>query len=726
MDRVAGVPLITLYDTSAETFLVAGGYYRRFYPGLVWVEQGATISVDNTTKELELYKEPVTEAVMLAPKWDQDQDTTEANTNTVGGTWKEVYGLDGTGCQWLHQTDATASQTSVEVGTAYATNQNWFLDLYLYEHSATDYKVQVDWGGMWRLEIWRDGKATLSCKDGPDGVEADYKVLSRGTVITDGGSVFGRWLTISFWAMKSRQCLVKFGWGGTRNATGKELLTNRFATETEGGYQAIFYEAAPVVTVSDGAYVAGFRPFKYAATGSYLSLETVMHELDPATGGPGYTGALTADLITGSYSLRDDDCAIEADVVKPNGDAFGAGDDLTHYAVFVQLAANAAATQSPQWYFCKVQTTPETDTTASIPADVGNYVTKLTETLSLEDGQHDCTFEFQAQALVDPDTIGSIGRRHILNAYWQLWLDGTGRTAGYSADQDYTVDEQHGTLIWPTCQNRLGRLKKFMLSDAYAYDGLAHEEAVELILQAVGFVAADYVCEVDETARYLPTAADDGEPLYRFANGTTAFEAIKHICDTFSGWHLCVNADFQFHYGPADSETIQATFVTTPSTTKDNLTRQVLSWSTRVDTSQFYNQIWVVGEAENGDIFVRLWQRPVSWQIIAPGMPPTPNAQIGEQRKLIYIDPALNTATHCDNALAVLVAEHGQPRLTANMRSWFDNSLRPGIWVEVYDLPDFTGGRPPWQVRSIATEITPDAAWATYELLYKGAWGGLE
>jgi len=212
---MAAIVSISLMHQVAENNIVTGRYCKRFYPRECWVGTGADISSD-ANGALELYREPVTDTIMLAPSYDIDVDTTKAATTRNGvadSVWQEVYdGIGGgTTCLYLHQPDATAGQTDVAPSTAYDAGQAFYIDLWLNSSTAEDYSVTIDFGGIWRVKIGRSGATTLLCKGTPEAEEGDYEIVSGGTITENGASVFGKRHTLSFWPLKRKVLLVKMG-----------------------------------------------------------------------------------------------------------------------------------------------------------------------------------------------------------------------------------------------------------------------------------------------------------------------------------------------------------------------------------------------------------------------------------------------------------------------------------------------------------------------------------
>lgn len=721
-----GISSISLLDQVAENAIVNGRYCKRFYMKDVWIEDGADVEKNATTGLPKLHREPVTNTIMLTPSYDATVDTADADCTQTGGTWKEVLLPWGSGT-YLEQTDSSAGETDCKPTTAYPAGQAFWIDLFLRSSTAADYLVTITWGAIWRLKIRRDGSAVMECKATPEGEETDYKPVATGSLTENGADVFGKRHTLSFWPMKRRTMLVKTGvWGssmGLQTALVADMGEDAGYSE---GYEpwTITHEDSPKVTVSDGGYIIGFRKMTYEADGYWMSPVTVINEYAEGAGGPGFTDAptLSADYVlwggSVTHSVRDKD-----------GVAFGGGADKTVYRDRLDLESDGTHTLSPQVFWTQVEIPENVAENGALESEIGDYVQRITEKLALEDGSHNVTVEFRPLEIDDPGGLGSWDLKDCINAYWKLQLNGAARTAGYTADPEWRVFEGFGQLVWPECQNRLLKAKHTMISDATAYDGMVHTEAVASLLSLCGWVVTeDFLYAIDETGLRLPNATEDEEPLFRFSNGTTVFDAIRYICEKFSGWNLVVDSDGTINYQPMYDETIQATFSTTSEGVAEN--RRMRDWQTRADSSQFYNQIWVVGEAPNGDILVEYWQAPVSWTISTGygGSPGYPDATVGEQRKLIYIDPALNTQAACEQSMLVLKERHGKPKLLASMTSGYDGALRPGMWVEA-DNPPESGiaglSMSKWKILSINTEVDQDDAKASYELEWQGVWTGL-
>lgn len=719
---------IGLLHQVAENSLVTGRYCKRFYPKDCWVGTGAEISENATTGQLLLYREPITDTIMLAPLYNVDADTTDAACTQTGGTWAEVQNLWGTTCKYLEQTDSTASTTTVKPTTAYSAGQAFWIDLFLRENSSADYTVQIDWGLIWRMTIRRDGACVLLHKGTPEAGEGDYKVVSKGTLTEGAGSLFGQRYTLSFWPLKRKVMLVKCGLSDHGKETRTMLLDEDAPALMGSGTDpwTITYEDSPKVTVSGGSYVVGFRKMTYESLGQWLSPVANMHELRAAEGGPGYTAVITPTVDWVNWGG-----AASVTMCDADGVALADAADKTTYRLKLVMTPGTGNNWSPHFFWAQVDVGEDVALNGALQAQEGSYVQKLSETLSLEDGSHNVTVEFRPLELTDPGGLGSYALKDCINAYCTLSIGGTARTTFYTADPDWRVFEKHGQLVWPNCQSRLQRLKHYMISDATAYDGMEHNLAVTSLLELTGLVVGDdFYCAADalpETS-FLPIAPEDEDALFRYANGTTVYDAIKHICDKFSGWHLHTGSDGKVRYEPLNSTTLQGTFSTTSTGVAEN--RRIRSWQTRADSSQFYNQIWVVGEADNGDILVGFWQAPTSWEITTGygGTPGHPDAMVGEQRKLILIDPALNTQAHVDQALSVLQTRHGQPKLLATMTSGFDAALRPGQWIEADNAPEsgLAGiSMSNWKILSMTTEVTQDDANSTYELEWQGVWSNL-
>jgi len=689
---------------SIEPYIVRPGWAQRFYPKDAWLHADSVVSKDATTGEEQVWREPVTGCMMLAPRYDDTQDTTVAATTQSGGEWKDATGLWGQTCTFAHQTDSSESASSI-TGVSYEANQCLWLDLYFYEHTASDWLCQVSWGNGWRLDIQRTGEAQLFCT-----YMGTTELRARGRMTTGSQTIFGQHIRIGLFALKRSLVLVTSSLlppeAGLaiehRSPTAQAPISGDWTDPSE-----IWGSGACTVAGSDGAYIVGIRSVTYHEEGTWESPVARMYPLMETENGEGYTDSPTL----GQDWVNPSGCSVLHTIVDENGDAFGAGVDVTKFRD--KIAFTGTGGRTPHVFWTEVRSAVATADQGASEIDAGTWVQSVEETLSLDDHGHEVTVHFK------PD-VGELEGQHrwAMNLYCKMTTNGAPRSCFYARVPKWRQFERTDQLEWLNGPNRLAKLRRPMISDARVYDGIEHTTVVQELLETAGVVAADYSIDVDQLGRTLPEAVEDEAPLYRFANGTTVWEAIDHICKTFSGWHLWVDRSGVFHYGACDDDTSKATFLKGGSGSDNSFlqatNRVVMSYDTEVDDSQFYNQIWVVGEDEDGNVIVGFWQSD-TWAQAANNYPAgQPDCTVGERRVLIYIDPALNTPTVVEATLDILKTNHGTPRYLATIRSGYDDDLLPGDYVTLDAML--------WQIQTITTEITADGAFATYTLLYKGEW----
>lgn len=712
MTDTARVSALGLTIDATEPYIKRPGWSHRFYPRDAWNHADCVVSTDGTTGEEQVWREPLTGCMMLAPRYDDTQDTTLAGTTQTGGTWKETTGLWGQTCTYLHQTDATATDTSVETGSSYEANQCLWVDLWFYEHSADDWKATIEWGGAWKLEIQRTGEAQLF-----ETYQSTTYLRARGRMTTGADTIFGKPLRIGLFALKRSLVMVSSSLLPIEAGEGMAIVhRSTTAVAPVSGDptdpSTIWAAGTAKVTVSDGAYVAGVRYVTYHTGGSWLSPVTRMYPLMLSNAGQGFTGAPT---------LADDwiapaGCAVVHSIRDSDGNVFAGGAEITTFRDRIAFSGNGSRT--PHVFWSELLTPVDTDDQVTTNIDAGAWVQAVEEQLSLDDHGHNVTVRFVPH-------INELDSQHrfALNTYCKLTVNGKPRTTFYAPRPRWKEFERNNQLEWVDCENRLRKLKHVMLSDARVYDGIVHTQVVQDLLESAGVTSADYVITADPLGLELPIAVEDEAPLYRFANGTSVLEAIDHICKTFSGWHLYVDRSGVFRYDPCSSTASKATFVEGGTGANQSFlqppNRREMEWLTDVDESQCYNEIWVVGEDADENQLIGFWQQD-TWTLSAAYPTDGPDLSLGERRLLLYIDPALNTQDAVEATLEILKARHGEPRFTATMRSAMDDDLLPGDYVTVESLQVVTTGE--WQIQTISTTIDPDGAFSDYTLEYKGTW----
>ncbi len=695
------MPTIGLTINEPEDYISGPAVTFRFKPRDLWAARTSVFSKDATTGQADLWLEPISGVLMLRPVYDGTRDTNNDNATTSGGTWAEVDNLWGTACTWMHQTDATATDTYIESTSAFEANTNLYVDLFLHEDDATDYKVAIEWGGLYKLEIYRDGQAALFVRETAESEWTDHQ---RGRVAPAESGIFEQRLRLAFVCANQRTvAIASEQMGADATFTG---LSTQGAPATEGvgatDPATIFEEAKCRITVSDGAYVAGIRPFLYPASGSVLSPLTTMQEY--GYGDATYTG--TPTLSEGKYLPTD--TAVAHSIRDADGDEFGESDDKSVFKDRVELTAGGSNTRTPWVAWSQVEVETVTTSNGATATDISAYVSAIHESLALDGYSHNVSVDLVPEANLDFLPVPAV--------YSKLTVDGTPRTAFYLGEPEYTEWETWAKIRYTNCENRLLKLKHFLMSDAYVFDGMLHTAAVAKILQIAGVPAGQMTIAEDPLERRLPMPEEGEEPLFRWQNGTTAFEAVQYICDVFSGWGLYIDGDGKFVY--SDIRAAQEPAAKFEKHVEDDDNRRVMSFQTKMDASQCYNQIWVVGEDVEGNVLVAYWENPGGWQTADVDFGGTTGKYLAERRKLLYIDPALTTQTACNDALTILIAEHQRPVLRASIRSWYDPSLRPGQWVELQMKGIFAGSFYNWRIDQIDTEITQDGATADYQLTY--------
>jgi len=668
-----------------------------------------TIISDNATSgEPDCVVDPITGILTLRPIWDTDADTDDTGT-TSGGTWRETENLFGSSCVFMHQCDANAAETSYTTPAAFEVNRSLFIDLWLHETNSEAYKVQIDWGGIWRLTFWRDGRAELSAKPAET---TGYAVYATGRIAASNQQVTEQHLRIGLRCIGRKTVLV---WSNCINDERDVMHTRQapsdLAFEAYAPY-TIFHEGTCKVTVSAGAYSVGIRGFKYPETGSLSGPPIVMRELARE----GYT----ADPDLAEDKLLPTGTTITHAVVDEDGDAFAEGADRSTYRDKLTLTAGGTGNiRTPEVIWASIRIEPVAEASGTAEGEISDYVARISETLALEDSLHTVTLELKPGALDTYRTISNLqGRLVVANAE---------RCTFYARDPEYSIVDGHGQVKFLACENRLAKLKQAIISDKMVYDGMLHTDVVRDLLHCAGVPDAEILIDEDPLGLRLPQPAEADAPLWCWADGTTVFEAIKHICGMFSGWSLFMQTitDDSWTFCYSDKRYKGQTLADLALTNQfiaaraDDLdaghSRQLYAFTQKIDTSQYYNEIWVVGENEAGDIIVSFWEDANGWTN-PPAIGATEITQyVGERRKLIVIDPGFNTQAAVEDVLDLLVDAHGTPKRTVSFKSGYDPLMRPG---DVVYVPEPSAAY--WRVESITTDITPDAAFADYEVSYLG------
>ena len=410
-------------------------------------------------------------------------------------------------------------------------------------------------------------------------------------------------------------------------------------------------------------------------------------------------------------------------IVDAAGAQLTAGMDIVKYRHKVVLTGDGTVTPHVYWVALEVPATTVTHTGED--NDWSDYVQSVNETLSLEDHFHALSVKMVPGGRSAAQTYAPL--RYLPNLAGTMTIDGFARSFFYLYDPEY--DEFEGTwrLSWLNCENRLRRLKHALISDRYVYDGMKHTDAVTHLFQVAGIAEADFTIGQDYTEARLPTAQDDEDPLFVFSNGTPAFDAITYICKVFSGWSLFVDGDGLFQYSDKWTVEQSSAFKFFPSRSPawaegaPETDRLIMEWAQEVDTTQYYNQIWVVGEDSQNNPLYAFWEDKDSWDAAKkPTLAQLTELKTwrGNREPLVYIDPALQTQYQVEWVGEILRKRHGYPQMRASMRALYDANVLPG------HLINYTAGNEPgawvdtyWRIESIETEIAGDASFAWYELL---------
>lgn len=661
----------------------------------------------------EVWLEPASGTVMLRPVYDTTAETTLAATTRSGGSWVEadaVFSGGVTNCRALHQYDGTAGQTTVQPNTTWAENQSFYFDLYAFGTSDASWYGILYFGEVYALLFNKHGNAILATCHRPEEAFSTWDNIAEGRLTSAGQSLLNRPLRLAVYCVRTKTIVIASSEveEGLVSKNPEALQTHDPADHEPG---TILYGTAPKLLISGGQYVTAFRPMKFAASGSLLLPTTTMFSQSSLYGGEG-----------GTSNLKFGDCGYlnyggetALTLVDKEGVAFEDGAEKTPYRVKAELTAGPSQLSSPQVLYADVELDLVTETEQTVEQEVVAKVQRFSERRSLEDGTRELTLHFVPGQLTE--------QRWLLNRRGKLLVGSEGaatlRSQFYTGDPNYKVDASTGYLEYAKAKTRVERLKQVMISDVKCWDGKKHTEAVEWALKYCGLSAADYNLTAD--TRTLPQSTEDEDPLYRYKDGTTAYEMIRHIIETFSGWRLYERGGI-IQYAPAPTS-YEVTGLPVFGTNSQDfaLNRRITEWSWEIDTSQFYNQIWVIGEDDsNGDLLVEFWQDVDSmWR--PTSMPTGPATNLGYKSLLIQIDPALNTQAAAERYLRFLRDRHGKPRLVATMKAWYDETIYEGDVVAVQagtGLDTIT----PWEVQELSSEVGEGAAWTTYTLLYKGDW----
>lgn len=697
-----------LYLEDPQNRLTVNAYnqrliFKKFY-------QKSIVSRNATSGLAELYMEPATGTVMLRPIYDTTLETTLANTTRSGGSWCEadaVFSGGASASRSLHQYNINATATTVKPNESWYANQCFFIDLHMFGSNDPDWYSVLSFGGTYAIVFNKFGDAVLRTCHRLD-TPTDWETIAEGNLTGASGSVFNRDLKLRVFALRNGKVVVSSS-EVDGALVGMDPQQREPALDDPHAAPTIFEPTPPELWISGGQYVTAIRPMKFPASGTITTPATTIMPNSPLYGGSGGTEGLAVSEL--GYLANEG--AVSSVLTDAAGNVYGEADEKTTYCVKVTLTAGNNGYSSPHLFFADTELTPSGEIETMTRVDKGPKLQSFTERASVEDGTHEIGLNFVPGQMYDEN--GWINRHGTL--YVGSVGDATLRSHVYTGDPSYSISDNTGKLSFARATTRLDCLKRVLISDAKCFDRMKHTDAVKWALEYAGFGAEDYYLYPDE--RRLPTSTEDEDPLYRYKNGTTLFDMIRHIIETFSGWMLRERAGI-LRYEPKPAATTTGVPLFTFKDPDEK--RRIMEYNLEVDTSQYYNQIWVVGENDRTkDLLVEFWQDVDAMYHSTPTETVHFPTNVGEKRMLIYTDPALNSRKAVIQTKDIMVAEHGKPRCTVTMKSWYDETIFHGDMIAI-EL-DGPGTDPqPFFIEQIETQVGQMEAFVTYTATYKGPW----
>ena len=245
-----------------------------------------------------------------------------------------------------------------------------------------------------------------------------------------------------------------------------------------------------------------------------------------------------------------------------------------------------------------------------------------------------------------------------------------------------------------------------IIVDPQDYGGKQLSDAITELLEWCGWEAADL--DIDECTVTLPDEKKGGRAKSRPPDGARVADVLQEWHrDYAANWTMRISRDNKFQFKSPGSVTISRTFYRSLSEGATAYDAAHQEWEDEsgepedepqssdyqyavekqfrvvVNTRDFYNEIWVVGEDERtGKPLTALYIDPQSMN------DPTYENYVGQRKLALYVHPALNRQDKVDWVLAELVKFAGTLRKTATFKARFDPTLLPYDFIKIHGMSE--------------------------------------
>lgn len=413
---------------------------------------------------------------------------------------------------------------------------------------------------------------------------SDDDVLIMSDILRDGGFIYRSPTDReNIWIMPDGVPAVASTVGGT----GQVQMTP-LELPASGSIKSKVFSKSSSNTVYPTLKVFGWSPWLAATNRGYMENQLIASDTS-GTGG----------IVYRVYSVVTTDGVETETLVDPAG-----GTEFQDFKVEIVIAPYLNI--SPVIQDLMIDFEQDTDTVTADSTDISNDFLTLSGQCA-DDGNVRFSLRVRNQDGVY-DTIAD----RLMN-YVDVDIDGEDFVTLYTMDQDYewykTPTEPALEIGWE-CVDGMAVLQRELVARHPAYDGMLLSDCLTEFMGRLGFDASRL--DIDATdgtigGQEIRLPKKRGKEPYQFKpeDGTPACDFLKKLKEWFGPTHtMRFTGDdiFQFKYIPVDGDGIETPTIARTyymlSDDKPDPDDHVIYGSPKVNviTSEFYNEIWVVGE----------------------------------------------------------------------------------------------------------------------------------
>lgn len=559
-----------------------------------------------------------------------------------------------------------------------------------HQHPTTaDYLTPIGFriDGNNNFDVYELGERTLCEWDSEPDPSLDlqyrHELASREQVI----GPYNRWLTMWIQPLDEEQFIVSADWLRDGGFLYHSTIEHDFDLFPEG--------SAGIRSPNGGGAMWQICPCEYETDGHIISQEQTRLVADttyPTNTLETYMGTNT---IAGVSLLDEDDAVISS------------GDEIDTWKYKVTLQSSDGK-DTPRVFRVEIDWQAELEAPAAASEDVSSDVVALSLNIGADSHGREGTLKLR-----NPNTPGDYDD-WLLEPRLRFDCDihGEDLVTLYSDNPSFemwriaTQPEREIPIIEWEVSDRWRLLYDEIIVDAEDYGGQQLSVAITNLLTWAGWESADL--DIDTCTVTLPDEKKGGRARNRPPDGARVADVLQQWHrDYAANWTMRISRDNKFQFKEPGTVSIGRTFYRSLSEGSSIYDAAYQDWTdggaapedepqasdyayavekgmkVTVNTRDFYNEIWVVGEDERtGKPITALHLDPQSMN------DPTYENYVGQRKLAIYVNPALNRQDKVDWVLAELVKFAGDLRKQVAFKARFDPTLLPNDYIKIHGMSE--------------------------------------